>query len=91
MATMTATPDNIAELDLATRRTRAEAAKLEAEADKLMAEQHKLAAEQLKLAAERLKLQAEATWARPVVLLAVAAVFGIATSGAGAWITHLLK
>lgn len=83
MATMSTIPDDIATLELAARRARAEVEQIEAEAAKLEAEAHKLMAEQLKLALEALSLR---RWG----LLAVPVGFATVAVAAGAGLSHLL-
>ena len=64
--------------ELAARRARAEADKLEAEAAKLEAEAHKLQAEQLKFALEALSLKRWGQWAVPIGLASIAVAAGAA-------------
>lgn len=78
--TMNPTPEQeIAALELAARRTRAEASKLEAEASKLEAERHKLDA-------EKRKLNRDLSWA----WLLTGAALAVTSTVLAGFVLHLL-
>jgi uncharacterized protein YlxW (UPF0749 family) len=78
MSTMSTTPDDLAALDLQTRRVLAEAVKLEAENRKLRAEADKLASEQRKLDLESDALH---RWRNVAMPVGVASLAGALAAG----------